>query len=317
MIAPKSILFVCTGNVFRSVTAEYCLKQYLANQDITDWNIGSAGIVADEARIDPKTLEILRGFGIDATQHQQRRLTREILDSYDAIVGMAQNHIDFIKSEFNYRYAVLFNELFSNEKSSIWDIENEVKNYQTNRPGVEEKIERTVKEIHDKISTVFKNAAERFYLFSDFVGGRISHRNGYPFIVLYETPHSIAFMSVDIPYKEDGHILVIPKKKHLNLSEISDDILKEIFTAIKKIGRALGIDHGGYNVLLNNGLDAGQYMMHTHFHIVPRRSDDGIQIETWKRPPISQEEFITLNAKLKQQIDEEQRSTEYTDENVG
>lgn len=164
MTAERSILFVCTGNVFRSIAAEQCFKKHLFDNRITDWHIGSAGIIADPASIDPKVLETLREFGIDDVDHKQRRLTREILEEYDVVVGMASNHIEFMKSEFGYTHALLFNDLASREQTSIWDIEDDVADYATNRGAVEEKIERTVKDIHEKIPAVFKNTNERFYV---------------------------------------------------------------------------------------------------------------------------------------------------------
>lgn len=301
-MAQKSILFVCTGNVFRSVSAELCFKKYISDNASEEWKIGSAGIVADPALIDPKTILTLRELGVDAVDREQRKLTREMLGAYDVIVAMAENHIEFIKSEFGYKYAILFNELAVREKKSVLDIEDEVSDYTTNRSGVEEKIERTVREINQKTPALYKGVMERFYLFSDFVEGKKIHRNGYPFIALYETPHSVAFMSVDIPGNEDGHVLVIPKKRYVTLSSIPDDVVCDIVSSIKKVGDAINIEHGGYNVLLNNGLDAGQYIIHTHFHIIPRRSGDGITVEGWEHSEISREDFILINEKLKRQI---------------
>lgn len=303
MPAPKSILFVCTGNVFRSVAAEQSFKKYLADTGIDGWEVGSAGIVAEKEPVDPKVLETLKVLGMDDIRYQQRKLTKEMLAQYDAVVGMAENHIEFIKSAFGYRHALLFNDLATGEQTSVWDIEDEVSDYATNRPAVEEKLERTVRDIHAKIPDVFKSANERFYLFSDFVGGRVSHRNGYPFITLHETPQSVAFMSIDIPSKEDGHILVIPRERYVDLADIPNDTLGDLISVTRKIGNALAEDHDGYNILLNNGRDAGQYMMHTHFHVIPRRSGDGITIEAWKHPNISLGEFIKLNEKLKREID--------------
>ena len=301
MSAQKSILFVCTGNVFRSVTAEQCFKKYLADNNIDGWEVGSAGISPEEASIDPKTLEVLREFGIADFEHRQRRLTREMLGHYDIVVAMAENHIEFMKSEFGYRHAILFNELASEEKVSILNVDD-IPDQPVPRTVVEAFIERTVRHIHGKTPALFKNANERFYLFSDFVSGKVSHRNGYPFITLHETPGSIAFMSLDIPYKEDGHILVIPKERYVDLSDIPDDILHDLIGAIRKVGNALSAGHGGYNVLLNNGQAAGQYMMHTHFHLIPRQRGDDIRIETWEHPKITLEEFIELNENLKRQI---------------
>lgn len=303
MTARKSILFVCTGNIFRSLSAEQGFKKYLADNNITDWDVDSAGTIATPQPVDPKTLETLCELGMDGSKHQQKKLTREMLNDYDIIVGMAKDHIEFMKTEFDYKYGILFNELASNDKTSVRDIDD-LPDCLTNRHAVEETLEHTVKEIFEKVPSVFKNTSERFYLFSDFVDGKITHRNGYPFITLHETPHSIAFMSIDIPGNEDGHVLVIPKKRYPTLSEIPDEILKEMLVSIKKVGHALSVDHGGYNVLLNNGLDAGQYIIHTHFHIIPRRDGDGITIEGWKHSEISREDFIKLNEKLKREIAE-------------
>ena len=265
--------------------------------------VGSAGTHAAPQSIDPKVVETLREGGMDPAGHEQRQLTGEMLKGYDVVVGMAEDHIEFMKSEFGYRYALPFNELSRGEKTSVRDID-EVPDSESNRQAVEEKLERTVTEICGNIPALFANVSERFYLFSDFVDGKTNHRkNGYPFIILHETPHSIAFMSVDIPGNEDGHVLVIPKKRYSNLSLIPDEILKEILASIKKVGDAINIDHGGYNVLLNNGLDAGQFIIHTHFHIIPRRSGDGITVEGWKHPDVSKEDFIRLNEKLKRQIE--------------
>lgn len=295
-------MFVCTGNIFRSLSAQECFKKYLTDNGITDWTVGSAGTVADKAAPDPKTLETLREFGITNVVHEQRRLSREILDAYDVVVAMAEDHVEFMKSEFDYRYAVLFNEIAAHGRTSVKSVADITGDWRDNRPAIEEMIERTVKHIHEKTPALFQNVAERFYLFSDFVEGRVTHRNGYPLITLHETPSSIAFMSVDIPQNEDGHVLVIPKTRYPNLSLIPDETLKDILASIKKIGDAINTTHGGYNVLLNNGLDAGQYMIHTHFHIIPRREGDGIKMEGWKHPEISREDFILLNEKLKREI---------------
>jgi histidine triad (HIT) family protein len=215
---------------------------------------------------------------------------------------IAKNHLDFIQLKLRHPRAILFNELALREKSSIWDIEDTVKDYKTNRKAVEKEIARTVKYIHSKIPQLFKNTSERFYLFSDFVGGLISHRNGYPFITLHETKNTIAFMSIDIPPKEDGHILVIPKKRYADLAEIPANTRNELLAAVQKIGKAIGERHGGYNVLLNNGADAGQYIFHVHFHVIPREHGDGIVIESWDKRKIGKKDFIKLNDQLKKEI---------------
>jgi len=298
----KSILFICTGNRFRSLSAELLFKQYIQQNKLKNWKVNSAGTIAKHKNIDPKTIETLNNLGISKINHIPQKISAKLLSQHDVIVAMAQSHLDYLKKNFPSKHVILFNELYNREKSSILDIEDEIKDYKTNRPAVDKKIIKTVKEISQKIPQLFHNANERFYLFSDFVNGLKKHRNGYPFIILLETPKSIAFMSVDIPAKEDGHILIIPKKHYIDYAEIPAPVLSEITKTIQIIGQAIRKHHGGYNILLNNGSDAGQFIFHSHFHIIPRTYHDGIKIEDWNHQGISIEKFINLNKKLLKQI---------------
>lgn len=158
----KSILFVCTGNIFRSLSAELSFKKYLADNGIDGWDVSSAGTIATTEPVDPKTIETLEELGLDASEHRQKKLTRGMLETYDVIVGMAEDHLEFMRSTFNYNTAFLFNELAIGEKTSVRDID-EVPDHKTNRPEVEKKIERTVREIYGKTPALFTAVSERFY----------------------------------------------------------------------------------------------------------------------------------------------------------
>jgi len=297
----KSILFVCTGNVFRSLAAEYSFKQYLAKNKIKGWQVSSAGVIATPEPLDHEVLAELRKLGIKDIRHRQRKLTKAILDDNDIIVALAQNHVDFIRRVFG-RHALLFNELAVGRRTSIWDIEDDVPDWRTNRPAEDREIDKTIKNIHDKMPRLFQSADERFYLFSDFVSGRKRHPNGYPFIKLAESPAALAFMAIDVPASEDGNIIVIPKTRYADFSDIPPAILREVTGLAQKIGRALIKNHGGYNLLLNNGADAQQHIFHSHFHVIPRNYYDGIRIEVWKHRKIRINDFIALNNRLKGQI---------------
>lgn len=158
----KRVLFVCSGNVFRSVTAEYCLKYYLKRNNIKNWYVSSAGVIAKKAYIDPKVIYALNLIGIENINHKQRRLKLNDLKNNDVIIAMAENQVNSIKEKFNFNKVFLFNELAINKKTSILDVEDEVADYRTNRRAVEEKLERTVIEINSKIPSLFKNITERF-----------------------------------------------------------------------------------------------------------------------------------------------------------
>ena len=67
------------------------------------------------------------------------------------------------------------------------------------------------------------------------------------------------------------HILVVPKQHIENVLEINEGnkkILEDVFLAINKIAKKLGIGKDGFRVITNCGRDSGQEVMHLHFHIL-------------------------------------------------
>lgn len=82
------ILFVCTGNIFRSMTAEYMLKKYLKQQNITGFMVSSAGIEAKPQSPDPFLVGDLKKRKIEVSMHRQRKLTKKLLDQQDIVITM-------------------------------------------------------------------------------------------------------------------------------------------------------------------------------------------------------------------------------------
>ena len=54
-----NVLFVCTGNVFRSMSAEYLMNKYLNDNAITNISVSSAGTTAHPQPSFPETLDRL------------------------------------------------------------------------------------------------------------------------------------------------------------------------------------------------------------------------------------------------------------------
>lgn len=98
-----------------------------------------------------------------------------------------------------------------------------------------------------------------------------------PSYKVYEDDKVFAFL--DIKPVNPGHILVVPKTHYQNFEEITEEDLKAVILVVKKMGAYLKDKLGvvGYNVHENNDLVAGQAVPHLHFHIIPRREDDGYE----------------------------------------
>lgn len=91
----------------------------------------------------------------------------------------------------------------------------------------------------------------------------------------------------DIVYKDDMiigirdvnpqapfHILLMPKKHistPLDITEEDTEILKNIFSAAKKIAIENNIAESGYRMVLNCNAGAGQSVFHIHFHLLGGR----------------------------------------------
>lgn len=156
-----NILFVCTGNIFRSMAAEYCLRDYIDREKLGSIFVSSAGTIAHPEPPHPKTIETLASFGIDATPHVQTKLTREVLEKHDIIIAMAKYHQEFIKANFGLD-APLYNEAIFGESTSVPDIDESVPDHRTNPEAEEKHVVKTVEYIHKTTPPLFVSLWEKY-----------------------------------------------------------------------------------------------------------------------------------------------------------
>jgi diadenosine tetraphosphate (Ap4A) HIT family hydrolase len=73
-----------------------------------------------------------------------------------------------------------------------------------------------------------------------------------------------------------GHAIIVPRRHAASWNDLTADEKNEIITGIDAV-RAL-IDERrrpeGYNVGFNDGVAAGQTVMHFHVHVIPRYDGD-------------------------------------------
>lgn len=86
---------------------------------------------------------------------------------------------------------------------------------------------------------------------------------------VYEDNDMLAFR--DINPQAPVHILVVPKKHIESLAELEETdiaLIGKIHLKINEIAKQEGFLEEGYRVIVNCGKDAGQEVMHLHFHIL-------------------------------------------------
>lgn len=99
-----------------------------------------------------------------------------------------------------------------------------------------------------------------------------------PCYKIYEDDYTLAFL--DIANDIYGHTLVIPKKHNENLLTTDSSTLAKVMNTIKIVSKHYVDDCGfdGVDILNANGKAAEQSVFHLHFHILPRKVDDGKRV---------------------------------------
>jgi protein-tyrosine phosphatase len=94
----RSILFVCSGNICRSPTAEGVLR-HLAQAEALELRIESAGIGAWHIGQPPdqRALHHARGRGYDLSAQRARQVTPEDFDAFDMILAMDRGHLEALQ----------------------------------------------------------------------------------------------------------------------------------------------------------------------------------------------------------------------------
>ncbi|KIM23970.1 hypothetical protein M408DRAFT_332029 [Serendipita vermifera MAFF 305830] len=129
-------------------------------------------------------------------------------------------------------------------------------------------------------------------LFCKIIRGQIPSKK------LVETDLTFSFL--DINPLSRGHSLIIPKYCGAKLADIPDEFLADAMPVAKKIAIATGATN--YNILQNNGAEAHQEVMHVHFHVIPKPSEEeGLGIG-WPKTEPTAEEINAIYEELKSKL---------------
>lgn len=101
---------------------------------------------------------------------------------------------------------------------------------------------------------------------------------------LYEDDLFVAIL--DAAPATKGHTLIIPKKHHSDLFDMTPEEAAEAMKRARTVAATLRekLHPDGMNMMQNNGEVAGQTVMHYHLHLIPRYLTDPEHIN-WKPGP--------------------------------
>lgn len=93
-----------------------------------------------------------------------------------------------------------------------------------------------------------------------------------PAQIVYEDEQVLAFR--DINPQAPTHALIVPKKPVPRLAEAKSEdqaMLGYLLLKAAEVARKLGLDAGGFRLVINNGPDGGETVPHLHVHILGGR----------------------------------------------
>lgn len=72
----------------------------------------------------------------------------------------------------------------------------------------------------------------------------------------------------DINPQAPIHILIIPKQYYKNFQDVTPEIMSKMTKFMQEVAKIMGVDKSGYRLISNCGENAGQEVMHLHFHML-------------------------------------------------
>ena len=134
-------------------------------------------------------------------------------------------------------------------------------------------------------------AADPDCVFCKIVAGEIpSHK-------IDEDDKTLAFMDIN-PWTR-GHALVIPKEHSRNIYDADPADLAAAHITAQRLAQRMRdrLNCEGINVLQSSEAVAMQTVFHTHVHVIPRYSDDGLRLPAHPKPA-EHEELAALAEEL-------------------
>ncbi len=117
----KRVLFVCSGNVFRSLIAKQFLESYLKKSKINGIKVDSAGTETPTENANKIVRAEIKKRGI-SFKHKPRKVSLLLLNKSDLVVSMGTNHKKILMERYG-KNSVLFNRLAYGKNTGIPDIE--------------------------------------------------------------------------------------------------------------------------------------------------------------------------------------------------
>ena len=118
---------------------------------------------------------------------------------------------------------------------------------------------------------------------------------------VHEDERAVALL--DINPVAPGHTLVLTRAHHETWTDLPPELASHLAVVAQTVARGVVKAAGaqGFNLLMNNHRCSGQAIPHVHFHVIPRKTDDGVKYG-WPTKPSTGEELAKTAERVRQAL---------------
>ena len=155
--------------------------------------------------------------------------------------------------------------------------------------------EEQIKALQEKLKNMSPDELKEFQkkqcIFCQIISGSVQSRK------IYEDEHVLAVL--DINPANPGHVLVMPREHYSIMPQIPEEEVEHIFLVAKMLSNASlrALEVQGSNIIVANGVAAGQRAQHFMAHIIPRKENDNLNFELPQKD-IPEQELQEMAEKL-------------------
>ena len=134
--------------------------------------------------------------------------------------------------------------------------------------------EEQIKALQEKIKQMSPEELKEFQkkqcIFCQIIAGKVQSKK------VYEDEEVIAIL--DVNPANPGHILIMPREHYSIMPQLPEDEIGHIFMVAKALSNATlrALEVQGSNIIVANGVVAGQRAQHFMIHLIPRKENDNI-----------------------------------------
>lgn len=161
--------------------------------------------------------------------------------------------------------------------------------------------EEQMKDLQEKIKNMSPEELKEFQkkqcIFCQIIAGKVQSKK------VFEDDKAIAIL--DINPANPGHILLLPKEHYTIMPQIPEDEITHIAMVAKSLSNILlrSIGAQGTNIIVANGVIAGQRAQHFMVHIIPRMEKDDLKF-ILPQNTLPEKELDEISKKLSKSLGE-------------